>query len=131
VKRFCLSKSYSENVYNQILNDINQFYDLWKPLENALCIDLEVVNTPNKDILDMREQIVKLEKENKAIHEERTKFKEKISKLEELTSKIPNLLEAYESVKTLLSENLKDISDKEIIETLGIETPKEPTTKKL
>lgn len=122
--------NYSESTYIQILNDINQFYDLWKPLENALCIDLEIVNRENEDILDLREQIVKLEKENLAIHKERTEFKQQIKNLEELTSKIPNLLEAYESVKKLLSENLKYISDKKIIETLGLkETPNEPVKK--
>ena len=79
----------------------------------------------------MREHILKLEKENKAIHEERSDFKEKIKKLEELTDKIPNLLEAYESVKKILTDKFNDISDKEIIETLGLKEISNKSTKKL
>lgn len=35
---------YSSKVYNQILNDIYQFYELWKPLEASLCIDCEIID---------------------------------------------------------------------------------------
>jgi len=54
---------YSTTVYNQILNDINQFYELWKPLEASLCIDCEIVNTTNQDILKLKEENVKLEEQ--------------------------------------------------------------------
>ena len=126
---------YSSKVYNQIINDIHQFYELWKPLEASLCIDLEIVNTPNKDILDMREQIIKLEKENKAIHEERTKFKEKINKLEESINKVneilPNLIESNNFFKNQYNTLLSKITDKEIIETLGLNEIPEKSGKKL
>jgi hypothetical protein len=127
--------NYSETVYNQILNDINQFYELWKPLENALCINLEVVNTPNKDILDMREQIINLEKENKAIHEERTKFKEKINKFETTIKKVnemlPKLIESNKFLQEQYNMRFSNISDKEIIDFLELKESDDKPTKKL
>ncbi len=58
---------YSSNVYNQILNDINQFYELWKPLEASLCIDCEIVNTTNEDILKLMEDKAELEEQLKTV----------------------------------------------------------------
>ena len=126
---------YSSKVYNQIINDINQFYELWKPLEASLCIDCEIVNTTNQDILDLKEQIIKLKDQNDDMLRERSEFKEKIEKLEEITSKIPNLLEAYESMKInfieLRKESNKDVSDKEIIDKLGLKEIPKKSSKKL
>ena len=50
--------------------------------------------------------------------------------MEEIALKIPNLLEAYENMKKLLSENLNNISDKEIIDTLGLKEFPKKTPKK-
>ena len=91
---------YSSKVYNQIINDINQFYELWKPLEASLCIDCEIINTTNQDVIDLKEKNLKLEEEIKTILKERIEFKEKIDKMEETLAKVPKLLEAYESMKT-------------------------------
>lgn len=54
---------YSSKVYNQIINDINQFYELWKPLEASLYIDLETVNTTDKEVLEIKEKNVKLKEQ--------------------------------------------------------------------
>lgn len=51
---------YSSKVSNQIINDINQFYKLWKPLEASLCIDCEIVDTTNQDIKELKESYNKL-----------------------------------------------------------------------
>ncbi|MBA7549600.1 hypothetical protein ES705_42090 [subsurface metagenome] len=47
-------------MYNQIINDIHQFYELWKPLEASLCIDCEIVNNTNKEIDSLNEKYDKL-----------------------------------------------------------------------
>ena len=67
--------------------------------------------------------IEKLQRENKELNK-------KVDKLEEIALKIPNLLEAYENMKKLLSENLNNISDKEIIDTLGLKEFPKKTPKK-
>ena len=94
--------------------------------QNVFCYKCGNVVDEDRVVLDrVKEQvdIEKLQRENKELNE-------KVDKLEEIASKIPNLLEAYENIKSLLSENLKDISDKEIIETLGLKENPDKTTKK-
>ncbi|KKL85943.1 hypothetical protein LCGC14_1949680 [marine sediment metagenome] len=111
-------------------------------METFICIDCIVYDDTHKDtkrhskeILDLKEQIIKLKDQNDDMLRERSEFKEKIEKLEEITSKIPNLLEAYESMKInfieLRKESNKDVSDKEIIDTLGLKEISKKSDKKL
>jgi len=76
---------------------------------------------------DKIDKIYTLEKKNEAL----TK---KVELMEETLAKVPNLLEAYETMKInfleFRKESKKDISDKETFETLEIkETPKESSKK--
>jgi hypothetical protein len=91
---------YSSKVYNQIINDINQFYELWKPLEASLCIDCEIVNTTNQDILDLKEKNLKLENHIKTLLQNKI---ESDKKIEEIASKTEHVLGLYNTVKELLS----------------------------
>lgn len=81
------------------------------------------------------DKIYTLEKKNEALSQ-------KVSQMEEIIEKIPNLLEDFENIKTELynlkmSESLayklpkKDVSDKEIIDTLGLKEIPKKSDKKL
>lgn len=48
---------YSSNVYKQITQNIDNFYNLWKPLEGALSIDFEIRDKGNKEHCEIYEQI--------------------------------------------------------------------------
>ena len=85
----------------------------------------------NKRYTKIDKKVEQLEALNKELITQLQENNQKIDKLEELTSKIPNLLEAYESVKILLSENLSNISDKQVIETLGLKEIPNKKPKKL
>lgn len=72
--------------------------------QNVFCYKCgNVINKDRVVVGRVKEQvdIEKLQRENKELNK-------KVDKLEKITSKIPNLLEAYENIKKLLSENLKD-----------------------
>lgn len=89
---------YSTTVYNQILNDINQFYELWKPLEASLCIDCEIVNTTNKDIekhnkeiLELKERNVNLEEQIKTVLKDNLEIKRILAKILDKKTEILDL----------------------------------------
>ena len=106
---------YSSKVYNQIINDINQFYELWKPLENSLCIDCEIVNTTDIEVLELKEKNIKLESQIDSLLKSKIESDSKLEKLE----KTINII-------------VGKITDKDIIEILGIkETPPKESIKKL
>lgn len=81
----------------------------------------------NKRYTKIDKKLEKLETLNKDLIEQLAETNKKVDLMEEV---MPKLLEAYKNMKTFISENLKDISDKDIIETLGLkEIPKESTKK--
>lgn len=54
---------YSSTVYSKITSNRETFYNLWIPLEKSLCIDCEIVNTTDKDVLKVKEENVKLKEQ--------------------------------------------------------------------
>ena len=132
---------YTDQIYSRHIKDLDFYYTEWKKMEQFICIDCIVYDDThkdtkrhNKEILDLKERNIKLEGQIETILKSKI---ESDKKLEKLNSKIPNLLEDFENMKTELynlkmSENLsiKDVSEKEIIETLGLkEIPKKPSKK--
>jgi FtsZ-binding cell division protein ZapB len=81
---------YSSKVYNQILDDIEQFYSLWKPLENSISIDIETVNITDKEVLKLTEKNARLEKRIDILTNEKIELKEKQEKLEILVQRLWN-----------------------------------------
>lgn len=49
------------NAYKQKLKDINQFYELWKPIERAIGIDYEIIDETNIKVKEMSEKYENLE----------------------------------------------------------------------
>jgi hypothetical protein len=104
---------YSSKVYNQILDDIEQFYSLWKPLENSISIDIETVNITDKEVLKLAEKNTRLEKRIDILINEKIELKDKIEEQENLTKNalemVRGLTERLESLeqqneKTLLKQ---------------------------
>ncbi len=97
----CHKVHYSSKVYNQIINDINQFYELWKPLEASLCIDCEIVDNTNEEIENLKEKFDKLiELDN-----------EKDKKIKELE----NNMKYISKFLLMLDESFKEAIDSEYI----------------
>jgi len=97
------------------------------PQQNAFCYKCGNVINKDRIVVDRVKEKVDIEK----LQRENKELNKKVDKLEEIALKIPNLLEAYENMKKLLSENLSNISDKEIIKTLGLKEIPEKSDKKL
>ncbi|MBA7559785.1 hypothetical protein ES708_01400 [subsurface metagenome] len=110
---------YSSKVYNQILNDINQFYELWKPLEVSLCIDCEIINTTNEDILKLKEDKAELEEQLKAVQLDNREVKRVLLELFAKVYEIEDLNDleelkvnrSYDSDKT--EKELKEYNERE------------------
>ena len=51
---------YSSNTYKQIIQNIDNFYNIWKPLEGALSIDFEIRDNINEEIENLTEKYNKL-----------------------------------------------------------------------
>jgi len=163
---------YTDQIYSRHIKDLDFYYTEWKKMETFICIDCIVYDNThkdtkrhNKEILDLKEQNIELTKQVKMVLNEKIELKKKVDKLEEITSKVPNLLEDFENMKnelynlrmyeeenelinkiikstgksykeakkTVLQYRLskKDISDKDIIESLGLKESDDKPTKKL
>ena len=140
---------YTDQIYSRHIKDIDFYYTEWKKMETFICIDCIVYDDThkdtkrhNKEILELKEKNIKLESQIELLLKDKIESNKKI---EELGSKIPNLkefLEDFENIKTELynlkmSESLayklpkKDVSDKEIIDTLGLKEIPKKSDKKL
>ena len=53
--------------YKQKLQNINQFYELWKPIERAICIDYEIIDNTPGEINELKARITDLTDENKEL----------------------------------------------------------------
>ena len=131
---------YRDAVYIRSLKNIGKSYKKWLKIEKEICIDCIVYDDTYKDtkrhskeILDLKEQIIKLKDQNDDMLRERSEFKEKIEKMEKAIIRVneilPNLIESNNFFENQYKTLLGKISDKEIIETLGLKEIK--TDKKL
>lgn len=83
---------YSSKVYKQIIQNIDNFYNLWKPLESSLCIDCQVVDNTNQDILELKKDKVKLEKQINTLINKNIEFEEKIKENDEWMAKFAEII---------------------------------------
>jgi len=56
------SKSLSD-AYNQDLSNIDKFYELWIPIERAICIDYEIIDNTAEEIKDIKAELYEKDKE--------------------------------------------------------------------
>lgn len=82
--------SYRDQVYDNNIKKIDWFYQTWLKLEEYICVDCITVDKTNEEVLKLKEDNLKLNKqvdtllENKIKDdEEREKLKDRLSKLEE------------------------------------------------
>lgn len=90
---------YSSNVYKQIIQNIDNFYNLWKPLEGALSIDFEIRDNTNEEIENLTE------KYNKLIELDNQKDK-RIAEMEAIVKNLSQLIIENEAI---LTSKLPDI----------------------
>jgi len=100
---------YSSKVYNQILNDINQFYELWKPLEVSLCIDCEIVNTTNKDTERHNKEILELKEKNLDLEEQIKIVLKDNLELKDLEKKMLVMDKNFDKILKVLDDKEKEI----------------------
>lgn len=104
---------YSNTTYQQIINHIEQYYELWKPLENSICIDCEIIDTTSQEILNLKEKYDSLIEETTKKDKELFELKEELNKLnkmtniydqnfEKLTNKFENVVETIKGVNIAL-----------------------------
>lgn len=92
---------YSSNVYKQITQNIDNFYNLWKLLEGALSIDFEIRDDTNEEIENLKEKYDKL------IELDNQKDKE--------IKEIKNTVKYMSKFLLMLDESFKEAIDSEYI----------------
>jgi len=71
-----LSKS-----YKQKLTNIAQYYELWKPIERAICIDYEIIDITPEEIRDLKARITDLTDENSTLKGRMDKMEKNIEEM--------------------------------------------------
>ena len=133
---------YTEQIYSRHIKDLDFYYTEWKKMESEICIDCIVYDDThkdtkrhNKEILDLKEKNIELTKQVETVLKEKIESKKRINELEESIKKVneilPNLIESNKFFKNQYTTLLNKISDKEIIDTLGLKEIPKKTSKKL
>ena len=118
------------SAYDEILNDsyaLAKFY-------NEKIESLTLLGNGNRKINKVDKRVNDLEELNKKLVEQLANSNKRVNDLEEAITKVnkilPNLIEWNNFLSDKYDKSLSKITDKEIIEVLGIkEAPKEPTKK--
>jgi septal ring factor EnvC (AmiA/AmiB activator) len=87
--------SYRDQVYDNNIKKIDWFYQTWLKLEAYICVDCITVDKTDEEVLKLKEDNLKLNKqvekllENKIKEdEEKEELKDRLSKLEEAVKKV-------------------------------------------
>jgi len=104
------------SAYDEILSDSYKLAKFYSEKIEAITL----LGNGNGKIKEVDKNIEELKAFNKKLVEQLAETNKKLKEMENIIEKVPKLLEAYESVKKLLSKSLENVSDKEIVETLGL-----------
>lgn len=92
------------NTYKQRLKDINQFYELWKPIERVICIDCEIIDETNEKVKEINKKYDNLqEKFDSLIESDNQKDKE----IQELKDKLANMKADYDKKLEEIEKNME------------------------